>query len=248
MDLHIRNGKKLEKAVSSNGPAQIVLSQTAPKASTNTINAGQFEARFNDQNRLSSLLGTLGAKIVAATPGKPDTTLTSRELTAMFNDKGELGSAQQTGDFHYHEGARTATAERAQYNAADETATLTGSPRVVDSGLTITADSVELNRKTGIATGQGNVKTTYNDMKAQPNGAMLASGEPVHVTGTTATASRNTGVAHFTAARLWQGGDIIEAPNLTFDKARRSLVARADQNSRVTSVFSPRIKTVGQPQ
>ena len=81
------------------------------------------------------------------------------------------------------------------------------------------------------------MKTTYNDMKPQANGAMLASGQPVHVTGASVTASQGGGVAHYMAARLWQGENIVEAPSLTFDKPRRSLLAQAGTTGRVTSVF-----------
>ncbi|MGH9569443.1 MAG: LptA/OstA family protein, partial [Candidatus Angelobacter sp.] len=85
--------------------------------------------------------------------------------------------------------------------------------------------------------GKGNVKTTYNDLKSQPDGAMLGSSEPVHVTGTTFTASQGVGTARYTAARLWQGANIVEAPSLTFDKIHRSLQGKGDQSGRVISVF-----------
>jgi lipopolysaccharide export system protein LptA len=85
---------------------------------------------------------------------------------------------------------------------------------------------------------QGNVKTTYQDLKPQSNsGGMLGSSDPIHVTGATATANRVSGVAKYTEARLWQGENIVEAPSLTFDKTRRSLQAQAGPDGRVTSVF-----------
>jgi lipopolysaccharide export system protein LptA len=237
IDLFLVNGKRLEKAVTSDGPAKVVFTEAAAKNSQTTISAGQFEAKFNAQNRLSSVFGSPDAKIVSTTPGQPDRIASSHDLNATFNSKGEIAAADLTGDFHYQEGQRTAVAERAHYTSADEMFLLTGTPRVVDSGSTIAADSIQLNRKTGSASAQGNVKTTYNDLKLQANGAMLASGEPVHVTGTSATASRGAGVAHYVAARLWQGPNIIEAPSLTFDKTRRSLLAQGNQTGRVTSVF-----------
>src|SRR5262249_26524046 len=55
VDLYMRDGKLLEKATTSAGPAQIVLSQ---KESKSTISAGQFEAKFGEQNRLRSVFGT----------------------------------------------------------------------------------------------------------------------------------------------------------------------------------------------
>jgi lipopolysaccharide export system protein LptA len=194
---------------------------------------------FNDQNRPVSLYGTPDAKIVDAVPGKPDRILTSRELTAKFNDKGEIVSADQTGDFHYEEGTQTASAERAKYAAADETIVLSGSPRVVDAnqGITVTADSIQLNRKTRNAFAQDNVKTTYSKMNAQPGGAMLGSADPIHVTGSTATMNSVTGVGRYTKARLWQGPNIVEAPTISFDRTKRSLQAQGGQGGHVASVF-----------
>jgi lipopolysaccharide export system protein LptA len=236
LDLSVKDGRRLEKAVTSGGPAEIVREQAPGKT---TISAGHFETVFNDQNRPVSLYGTPDAKIVDTVPGKPDRILTSRELTAKFNDKGEIISADQTGDFHYQEGTQTASAERARYAAAEETILLSGSPRVVDAtqGVTLTADSIQLNRKTRNAFAQDNVKTTYSKMSAQPGGAMLGSADPIHVTGSTATLNSATGVARYAKARLWQGPNIVEAPTINFDRAKRSLQAQGGQGGRVASVF-----------
>jgi lipopolysaccharide export system protein LptA len=236
LDLSVKNGRKLEKAVTSGGPAEIVREQAPGKT---TISAGHFETVFNDQNRPVSLYGTPDAKIVDTVPGKPDRVLTSHELTAKFNDKGEIVSADQTGDFHYQEGTQTASAERAKYAAADETILLSGSPRVVDAtqGVTLTADGIQLNRKTRNAFAQDNVKTTYSKMTAQPGGAMLGSADPIHVTGSSATMNSVTGVARYAKARLWQGPNIVEAPTISFDRTKRSLQALGGQGGHVASVF-----------
>jgi lipopolysaccharide export system protein LptA len=233
VDLSVKDGKRLEKAVTSSGPADIVLAKGEEKT---TISAGHFETAFNEQNRPTTLYGT-PAKIVDSAPGKPDRVLTSRELRAKFNDKGELASAEQSGDFHYQEGTQTANAERAEYRASDEVIILSGSPRVVDTTGTLTAETIQLNRKTREAVAQNSVKTTYTGLKAQPNGAMLGGADPVHVTGTSVTANRASGVARYTQARLWQGANMVEAPVISFDRNRRSLLAEGNQSSRVASVF-----------
>jgi lipopolysaccharide export system protein LptA len=236
LDLSVKDGRRLEKAVTSGGPAEIVRDQAPGKT---TISAGHFETVFNDQNRPVSLYGTPDAKIVDSVPGKPDRILKSRELTAKFNDKGEIISADQTGDFHYQEGTQTASAERAKYAAAEETIVLSGSPRVIDAnqGITLTAESIQLNRKSRNAFAQDNVKTTYSKMGAQPGGAMLGSADPIHVTGSSATMNSATGVARYTKARLWQGPNIVEAPTISFDRTKRSLQAQGGQGGRVASVF-----------
>jgi len=234
VDLFVKDGRRLEKAVTSAGPAEIVRDQGTGKT---TISAGRFETTFNDQNRPSSLYGTPDTKIVDSTPGKPDRILSARELTAKFNEKGEIVSAEQTGDFHYEEGTQKASAERARYGAVEETISLFGSPRVLDSGVTLTADSIQLNRKTRNAFAQDNVKTTYTNITAQPSGAMLASADPIHVTGTTVTLNAATGVARYSKARLWQGANIVEAPTISFDRTKRSLQAQGSQSGQVASVF-----------
>ncbi len=233
LDLFVENGKRLGKAVTS-GAAQILVTQGNLK---HVITAGQFQATFNAQNRPSSVVGTSNARIVTSTPGQPDRITTSRDLTANFNAQGAISLLEQSGDFHLQEGTRTATADRARYVLAEDAVTLLGSPRVTDSGVSLTANSVELNRKTNIATAEGDVKTTYVDLKAQPSGAMLASAEPIHVTGTKMTASRSAEVAKFTKARLWQGVNIIEGPVISFDRQHRSVEAQGSPGNQVSTVF-----------
>lgn len=234
VDLTINNGRHLQKAVTSQGPAEIILTQ---QPATNSITAGHFEAQFNADNRLRSVVGSPDAKIVSETPGQPARTATARELTAAFRPDGQIATADLTGDFRYEEGQRTATADHARYAVAAETYSLLGNPRVQEGGIILSADTLELNRKTGSAVGRGNVKTTYNDLKPQPGGGILASGAPIHVTGSSVIASRAAANAKYTAARLWQGANIVEAPSLAFDKSNRSLIAEGSQTGRVTSVF-----------
>ncbi len=236
VDLFVaKDGKTLEKGITSSDPAEIVMDKNGEKT---TISAGRFETTFNSQNRPATLYGTPDTKIVDSAAGKPDRILTARELRAKFNDQGEIVSAEQSGDFHYQEGTQTATADHADYRAADETIVLSGSPRVVDSASgTLTADTIQLSRKTRNAFAQNNVKTTYTGLKAQPNGAMLGGSDPVHVTGTSVTASTAGGVAKYTHGRLWQGANIVEAPTITFDRTHRSLQAQGSQTGRVASVF-----------
>lgn len=233
VDLYVSDGKTIEKAVTSAGPAKIVLTQGVTKS---TISSGQFEAKFAGQNHLQSILGSSGTSVISTTPGQPDRITSSRDIAATFNAKGEVASAEQTGDFHYQEGERTGSADAAHYNPVDESFLLTGSPRLSDPGSVVTANSIQLNRKTGTAVAQGDVKTTYNQ-NPQAGGALLASADPIHVTGTSVVASRSPRSARFTAARLWRGADIVEAPTIVFDRDHRSLQAQGNRSRRVESVF-----------
>lgn len=233
LDLFVKDGKRLDRAVTS-GASQVLVTQGNLK---HVITAGQFQATFNAQNRPSSVVGTSNARIVTSTPGQPDRISTSHDLTANFNAQGAISLLEQDGDFHLQEGTRTATADRARYVLAEDTVTLAGSPRVIDSGVSLTANSVQINRKTNSAVAEGAVKTTYVDLKAQPGGAMLGSADPIHVTGATMTANRGAEVAKFTKARLWQGVNIVEGPVITFDRLHRSLEAQGSPGNQVSSVF-----------
>jgi lipopolysaccharide export system protein LptA len=233
IDFYLREGKVVEKAVTSAGPAQIVQAQGATRS---IISAGQFDARFDAQNRLREIFGSPDARILSVTPNKPDRTTSSHEVTARFDDKGEITSAEQAGSFHFQEDSREGWAERAQYNPADESYLLSGSPRLMGAGRELTADSIQLSRKTDSASAQGHIKSTYN-RGSQRGVAPSPAADPIHITGATMTANHATGTARYTDARLWSGSDIIEAPVIIFDDVRRGLKAEKDQFRRVNAVF-----------
>src|SRR5262249_34845512 len=85
-----------------------------------------------------------------------------------------------------------------------------------------------IEQRTGELTAKGQVKTTYLNLKPQPNGAMLGSSDPIHVTSSEMVAEKATGISRYTGeSRLWQGANIIQSPVLVFDRNQRSLVATA---------------------
>jgi lipopolysaccharide export system protein LptA len=107
-----------------------------------------------------------------------------------------------------------------------------------DAGMETTARAVRLNRETGDGFAEGDVKTTYNDLKPQPNGALLASGDPVHVTAQGMAAHNNPAVAVYTGnARLWQNANVVEAPSIQFQKERRSVTADSNASQKVSTVL-----------
>jgi lipopolysaccharide export system protein LptA len=152
----------------------------------------------------------------------------------------------QEGNFRFREGqssknelgGRTSFADRASYSPEDDAVSLQGSPRIVDGGMTVTADSIRLGRRSGEAVAVGNVKSTYSELKLQPNGALLATAEPVHVTSHAMSAQRLSGVAHYSGgARLWQGSNIVDGQTIDFDQKARTIVALGDRRHPVSSVF-----------
>ncbi len=248
IDLRLSGEQVLETADTS-GPAQVVIlsagnssssRQTAP--SRTVVTAGKFDATFAN-NRMQTVHGAPNARIVSSTPGQADRVSTSRQITADFDNAGAISKLVQQGDFVYHEplpnhGERAAWAEKATYDPADQLLTLVGSPRMVEGSMTTTARAIRMWRGSGDAQADSDVKTTYSDLKAQPNGALLAGSDPIHVTARSMTARRDTGMARYTGdARLWQGPNIVQAPVIDFNRDQRSMAAQGSPQVPVRNIL-----------
>jgi lipopolysaccharide export system protein LptA len=258
IDFFVAEGRHLEHAETS-GAAQITLypaqdssplvAKTPVQASPHStvITAGRFNAQFaptpEGSSRLTSIHGAPDAKIVSFAPGLPDRVSTSQTLDAAFLPEGGIASIIQQGSVAYSDGQapskRTqAWADRALYTPADRILVLSGSPRVADGGMATTARTIRINRATDDAFADGDVKSTYNELKEQPKGALLASASPIHVTAATMTAHNSPAVALYQGnARLWQDANIVEAPSIQFDRDRRSLVALGTAAQPVSTVL-----------
>jgi lipopolysaccharide export system protein LptA len=257
----LENGNEL-KTGDTVGRAQITIfpSPPAPKSakpskqpsqefgsatSTTVATAGKFHATFGEANRMQTLHGAPDSRIVSTSPGEPDKTSTSQILDVAFAPDGGVEKLVQTVSFEYHEpsakpdtGGRAMFADKATYTPADQILVLNGSPRAIDGGMTTTADVLRLNRESGEAFGEGNVKTTYSDLKPQPNGALLAASDPIHVTALHMTSKQQPGIAHYTGnVRLWQGANVLRAPIIDFDQQNRTVVAHASTAQSVSSLF-----------
>jgi lipopolysaccharide export system protein LptA len=154
-----------------------------------------------------------------------------------------------------------ATASRADYEEAGlpptaglpgregEWMQLTGSPRVADGGLELTADQIDVSRTSGEAFARGNVKGTWtNDAPDRPgagtnsqkeDGVNLGGQGPAHVVAAEAELHQATGEAIFRGnARLWQQANAVDAPVIALSRQKQTLVARgSDAAHPVTAVL-----------
>jgi len=236
MDFIVKNGRQLERAETS-GPPQIVISQASVHEKT-VVTSGKFTFGFTEQNRLASLHGAPDSRIVTSTTGQPDRLSTSQTLDVVFRPTGGIASITQEGGVAYLDGTRKAWGQRATYTTADQLLVLSGSPRVADSGMTTTAQVIRLDRATGDAIAEGDVKSTYSELKAHPDGALLASADPIHVTSRSVTARRAPAVAIYSGnTRLWQNANVVESPTIQFDREHRSLVAQGTAAHPVSTVL-----------
>ena len=236
MDFTLKNGRRLELAETS-GPPQIVVAQPGVHQKT-VVTAGKFVFHFTDQNRLASLHGSPDAKIVSSASGQGDRVSTSQNLDVAFRPGGGVASITQEGGVAYNDGTRKAWGQRASYTTENQMLVLSGAPRVSDTGMTTTAQVIHLDRTTGDATAEGDVKSTYSELKAQPDGALLASADPIHVTSKILTVHRAPAVALYSGnARLWQNANVVQSPTIQFDREHRSLVAQGTAGQLVSTVL-----------
>jgi lipopolysaccharide export system protein LptA len=259
LDYQLENGNQL-KTGDTVGKAMITIlpSPAGSKPAKNTgsgqetggnattvATAGKFHATFGDNNRMKTLHGFPDSRIVSTSPGQPDKVSTASALDVIFGPDGGAEKLIQTGDFRYHEASakpdsagRSAFADVATYTPGDYMLVLTGSPRIMDGGMTTTAEVIRINRQTGDGFADNDVKTTYSDLKPQPNGALLANSDPIHVTAHHMTGQKQPGVAHYTGnVRLWQTDNMVRAPKIDFDNEKRSMVAESSASQPVSSLF-----------
>jgi lipopolysaccharide export system protein LptA len=252
IDFFLAEGRRLDRAQTSGAaqitifPAQEESQDSAPQQRT-VVTAGRFDAKFavtpQGASRLASVHGAPDAKIVSIAPNQPDRTSTSETLDAAFFPEGGIASIIQQGKVFYTDGQPVekltqAWADKAVYTPTDQMLLLTGSPRVTEGGMETTARTIRINRATNDSFAEGNVKSTYNQVKEQPNGALLASASPIHVTSTKMTAHNSPATALYEGnARLWQDANIIEAPSIQFDRDSRSMVAEGTKVQPVSTVL-----------
>jgi lipopolysaccharide export system protein LptA len=236
VDFILADGRHLDHAETA-GPAKITIRPAASASGQETlVTAAKFTAHFDDAGQLSALHGAPETRITSRNPGQPDRVSTSDTLDAAFQPGSGIQSIVQQGHFTYADGERKAWAEHGRYTPADQILVLNGSPRVVDNGMTTTSRTMRLNRATGDAFAEGDVKSTYSDLKARPNGALLASSSPIHVTAKSMTARGTPAVALYTGnARLWQDANAVSAPSIEFDRNHRSMVANGSGEQKIST-------------
>jgi lipopolysaccharide export system protein LptA len=259
LDFQLTNGNQLRTG-DTVGKAMITILPSPPGSkptkssasgqemagdATTVATAGKFHVTFDDSNRIKTLHGSPDSRIVSTSPGQPEKVSTAANLDVLFGPDGGAEKLVQTGNFQYHEpsakpdtAGRSAFAEGATYTPGDTMLVLTGSPRILDGGMTTTAEVIRINRQTGDGFADNDVKTTYSDLKPQPNGALLANSDPIHVTAQHMTGQKQPGVAHYTGnVRLWQTDNVVRAPKIDFDNEKRSIVAESDHSQKVSSLF-----------
>ncbi len=120
-----------------------------------------------------------------------------------------------------------ATAGHADYSDDGQLLHLTGSPRITDGGLALTADKLNVSQQSGDAFAQGNIKGTWTGEAKPGHDANFGAEGPTHVVAQEAELRRSTGAATFKGnARLWQQGNSVAAPEIELNRTKQTLTAQ----------------------
>lgn len=211
---HLESGETL-------GPGTIVTQ--APGEDTE-IHAKRFTFKFDEEGRLSRLLGHSGVEIHRQLGSGEPQTSTAEELAMDFS-AGEWATLDETGNVRFREGEKTAQAGHAHMVRATDEVKLEQSPSVSDGQSSTTAQTIEMNQKTGDMRAAGRVRSSY--LSADQGGPTNFGPEPAHVTADSVTGNSTDGHAVYTGhARMWQGASVIDADVIELWRKDQQLEAR----------------------
>jgi lipopolysaccharide export system protein LptA len=216
-----RDGQQAIQTVSTLAPGTI---ETKSADETTTLHAKKFVAQFASTGRLDSLQGHGGATVTRKIGSAPPQVIKAAELAAKFSPDGEWQTLDETGDVHFQQADRQASADRANIVRSTELILLDGSPVLTDSMSRTTAKNVAINQKSGDIRATGGVLSTY--FPSAQNSAMSLGSGPGHISAETLTGSTTSGhVTYLNHARLWQGDSVLEANQIEIWRDEKKLQA-----------------------
>ena len=220
-------GQSLQRAETV-GPGKLVLVPPDPRVGERVITAGQLLMDFDARGRLETLRGISGTRIVFQPPrnaprGSLAQESSAERLQASFDPATQtLRAARQVGAFQFRDGDRQATAEQADYLAANDTLTLTGQPRTWDLETQTRAERVVVDLRTETAEGIGKVQSTHLGNASPAAGAKQS--EPTNVLADRVVAERRSQFVHYEGSvRAWHGTDVVESSSLDVYRGQRRL-------------------------
>ncbi len=153
----------------------------------------------------------------------------SNQLSATFDEKGQLATMKQSENFTYEEGERHAKSATATLDQKSNTMDLETGARIWDANGSTDAEKIHMAQKTGDYVADGHVMTSRvpdQDPTKKKSGEMLDGDQPVQGTAPHMTSANHNKLVHYQGgAVLWQGSDRIEAQDIEIDRDKHLLTA-----------------------
>ncbi|MGB6469891.1 MAG: LPS export ABC transporter periplasmic protein LptC, partial [Candidatus Acidiferrales bacterium] len=211
------------------GPATI---ETHAADDTTKLHAGKFVVQFGADGRFEKLMGHSGAEITRQSGKGAPQTSTAADLVATFDASGEWATLDESGNVHFQQGDRRATAAHAHIDRAADTMALEGSPVLMDAESRTTAAKVMIGQKSGEIHATGGVVSTYlppaKDGSTSGSAASainLGSGA-AHISADALEGSTTSGHVKYTGrARVWQGESVLDADTVEIWRDEKKMQA-----------------------
>ncbi|HTW24835.1 MAG TPA: LptA/OstA family protein [Candidatus Baltobacteraceae bacterium] len=196
---------------------------------TTTLAAKQFVAQLADGRRLEKLFGHSGVQVRSQNGAAPPQLISAAEMAVTFAPNGDWDVLDESGDVHFMQADRSATAAHARIVQSTDTITLDGSPVISDAISRTTAANATINQKSGDLRLSGGVASTYLPASGPRAGQADAVGfgaGAAHISADTLTGSINAGhVTYAGHARLWQGESVLDADSIELWRDDKKLQA-----------------------
>ncbi|HKN60374.1 MAG TPA: LptA/OstA family protein [Candidatus Acidoferrales bacterium] len=212
---------------------------------TTELHAPKFSTQFAPDGRLDRLFGSGGVEVRSQNGNSPAQVSTAQTLNATFSPDGQWTTVEESGNVHFRQADRQATAAHARIDRAADQIALSGSPVLSDAMSRTTARTVTIGQKSGLIDAEGGVVSTYMP-SAQAESVNLGSG-PAHVTADALSGSTSSGrVVYSGHSRLWQGESVLEADQITVWRDEKKMQATGNVVAVFPQTSVPTLKPVSQ--
>ncbi len=234
LDLQMRPGGKELERVNTHAPGTLEFVPNQAARHRRILKAERMTINYGAKNEIQSFHAVNCAtetypSAVDKAKKKPDLEVaytTSKTIDASFDDKGQLKSMAQNGDFHYSAGARKAQSEVAVLDNTRNVMDLDTHARISDDSGTTLGNHIQLNQATGDFDARGKVSTTRLPDQKKSASDMLDKDEPTQGTADRVVSADHNRVVHYIGnAVLWQTSNRISANSIDVDRGKKTLVA-----------------------
>jgi len=199
------------------------LTNASTKPSQTILQANRLGMVFDTDGKASRLDAKGNVRTERSAAGADKQTATAKNGFAQLQEQGGWSRMELSEDVKLNEGTRSARADRAVFERAEQTATLTGHATARDATNLTSAQTLTFWQTTGDVQADGGVRSS--DLAARGSTVQLA---PVaaNVSADHLTANSKSGRALYAGhARLWQGDSVLEAESIELLKTERMMNA-----------------------
>jgi len=247
LDLFMKpGGRDLERVV-THSPGTLEFQPNQIARHRRVLKSSEMDIRYGQKSEIQSFHAVNASTETHPSESdrkKPKPNLavaytSSKVLDAAFDDKAQLKTMKQMGDFKYAVGARKAQAENAMLEEDKNVMNLENGARVSDESGSTAGDHIELQQTTGDFDAKGHVSTTRLPDEKKTSSDMLDKDEPTQGLADRVTSANRNHLIHYIGhAVVWQSSNRIQADKIDIDRDKKSLVA----DGQVVSQFEDKKK------